>query len=116
MYSSSCLHPVCILSMMRPYGSGAGEERSEDGGTRAWHAALRVSLAGAPVYAARCLERLLGNKQHHCDEGSRENEIDTQIGEAAGRICQYLREHGAVTLPEWQRGTTLSGSWAVQTE
>lgn len=103
--------------MMRPYGSGAGEERSEDGGTRAWHAALRVSLAGAaPVYAARCLERLLGNTQHHGDEGSREDRMDTQIGEAAGRMCQYLRAHGAVTLPEWPRGTTLPGSWAVQTE
>ena len=34
--------------------------------------------------------------------------MDTQIGEAAGRIWQYLAQHGAATLPQLQRGTTLS--------
>jgi winged helix-turn-helix protein DUF2582 len=33
--------------------------------------------------------------------------MDTQIGEAAGRIWQYLAEHHAATLPQLQRGTTL---------
>ena len=33
--------------------------------------------------------------------------MDTQIGEAAGRIWQYLAEQGDVTLPQLQRGTTL---------
>ena len=33
--------------------------------------------------------------------------MDTQIGEAAGRIWQYLVEHGEGTLPQLQRGTTL---------
>ena len=33
--------------------------------------------------------------------------MDAQIGEAAGRIWQYLVEHGEVTLPQLQRGTTL---------
>jgi len=33
--------------------------------------------------------------------------MDTQIGEAAGRIWQYLAEQGEVTLPQLQRGTTL---------
>jgi hypothetical protein len=34
--------------------------------------------------------------------------METQIGEAAGRMWQYLAAHGAVTLPQLQRGTTLS--------
>ena len=34
--------------------------------------------------------------------------MDRQIGEAAGRIWQYLAQHGAATLPQLQRGTTLS--------
>ena len=33
--------------------------------------------------------------------------MDTQIGEAAGRIWQYLVEHGEATLPQLQRGITL---------
>jgi len=33
--------------------------------------------------------------------------MDTEIGEAAGRIWQYLAEHGEVTLRQLQRGTTL---------
>jgi hypothetical protein len=33
--------------------------------------------------------------------------MDTQIGEAAGRIWQYLAKHGEATLPQLQRGTTL---------
>jgi Winged helix-turn-helix domain (DUF2582) len=33
--------------------------------------------------------------------------MDTQIGEAAGWIWQYLVEHGEATLPQLQRGTTL---------
>jgi hypothetical protein len=33
--------------------------------------------------------------------------MDTEIGEAAGRIWQYLMEHGEVTLRQLQRGTTL---------
>jgi hypothetical protein len=33
--------------------------------------------------------------------------MDAQIGEAAGRIWQYLAEHGEATLPQLQRGTTL---------
>ena len=33
--------------------------------------------------------------------------MDTQIGEAAGQIWQYLAEQGEVTLPQLQRGTTL---------
>jgi winged helix-turn-helix protein DUF2582 len=33
--------------------------------------------------------------------------MDTQIGEAAGRIWHYLAEHGEATLPQLQRGTTL---------
>ena len=33
--------------------------------------------------------------------------METQIGEAAGRIWQYLAQHGAATLPQLQRGTTL---------
>jgi hypothetical protein len=33
--------------------------------------------------------------------------MDTQIGEAAGRIWQYLAEQGEATLPQLQRGTTL---------
>ena len=33
--------------------------------------------------------------------------MDTQIGEAAGRIWQYLAQHGAATLPQLQRGTAL---------
>jgi hypothetical protein len=33
--------------------------------------------------------------------------MDTQIGEAAGRIWQYLAEHDEATLPQLQRGTTL---------
>jgi hypothetical protein len=34
--------------------------------------------------------------------------MGTEIGEAAGRIWQYLAEHGATTLRQLQRGTTLS--------
>ena len=34
--------------------------------------------------------------------------MDTEIGEAAGRIWQYLAEHGETTLRQLQRGTTLS--------
>jgi hypothetical protein len=33
--------------------------------------------------------------------------MDTQIGEAAGRIWQYLAEHDEATLPQLQRGTAL---------
>jgi hypothetical protein len=33
--------------------------------------------------------------------------MDTQIGEAAGRIWHYLAEHGETTLRQLQRGTTL---------
>jgi hypothetical protein len=33
--------------------------------------------------------------------------MDRQIGEAAGCIWQYLAQHGAATLPQVQRGTTL---------
>ena len=33
--------------------------------------------------------------------------MDTQIGEAAGRMGQYLAQHGAAALPQLQRGTTL---------
>ena len=33
--------------------------------------------------------------------------MDRQIGEAAGRIWQYLAQHGAATLPQLQRGTAL---------
>ena len=33
--------------------------------------------------------------------------MDTQIGEAAGHIWPYLTAHGAATLPQVQRGTTL---------
>jgi hypothetical protein len=34
--------------------------------------------------------------------------METEIGEAAGRIWQYLAEHGETTLRQLQRGTTLS--------
>lgn len=34
--------------------------------------------------------------------------MDTEIGEAAGRIWRYLTQHEAVTLRQLQRGTTLS--------
>jgi hypothetical protein len=34
--------------------------------------------------------------------------METAIGEAAGRIWQYLAEHGETTLPQLQRGTTLA--------
>jgi hypothetical protein len=34
--------------------------------------------------------------------------MDTEIGEAAGRIWRYLAQHEAVTLRQLQRGTTLS--------
>ena len=33
--------------------------------------------------------------------------MEAQIGEAAGRIWQYLAQHGAATLPQLQRGTAL---------
>ena len=33
--------------------------------------------------------------------------MDTQIGEAAGHMWPYLTVHGAATLPQVQRGTTL---------
>ena len=33
--------------------------------------------------------------------------MGTEIGEAAGRIWQYLAQHGAATLPHLQRGTAL---------
>lgn len=33
--------------------------------------------------------------------------MDPEIGEAAGRIWQYLAQHNAVTLRQLQRGTTL---------
>ena len=33
--------------------------------------------------------------------------MDTQSGEAAGRMWPYLAVHGAATLPQVQRGTTL---------
>jgi hypothetical protein len=33
--------------------------------------------------------------------------MDMQIGEAAGRIWQYLAAYGEATLPQLQRGTTL---------
>jgi hypothetical protein len=34
-------------------------------------------------------------------------EMDTEIGEAAGQIWQYLAQHGEVTLPRLQQGTIL---------
>jgi Winged helix-turn-helix domain (DUF2582) len=34
--------------------------------------------------------------------------MDMEIGEAAGRIWQYLAEHGETTLRQLQRETTLS--------
>jgi Winged helix-turn-helix domain (DUF2582) len=34
--------------------------------------------------------------------------MDMEIGEAAGRMWQYLVEHGETTLRQLQRGTTLS--------
>ena len=34
-------------------------------------------------------------------------EMDAEIGEAAGRVWQYLAEHSEATLPQLQRGTTL---------
>ena len=33
--------------------------------------------------------------------------MDADIGTAAGRIWQYLAEHGETTLRQLQRGTTL---------
>jgi hypothetical protein len=33
--------------------------------------------------------------------------MDMQIGDAAGRIWQYLAAYGEATLPQLQRGTTL---------
>jgi len=33
--------------------------------------------------------------------------MDKEIGAAAGRIWQYLAEHGEATLRQLQRGTTL---------
>ena len=33
--------------------------------------------------------------------------METAIGEAAGRIWQYLAEHGEATLRQLQRGTNL---------
>lgn len=33
--------------------------------------------------------------------------MDMQIGEAAGRIWQYLAVYGEATLPQLQRGTTI---------
>jgi hypothetical protein len=33
--------------------------------------------------------------------------MDTEIGTAAGRIWQYLTEHGEATLRQLQRGTTM---------
>ena len=33
--------------------------------------------------------------------------MDTPIGEAAGRIWQYLAEYGEATLSQLQRGTLL---------
>jgi hypothetical protein len=33
--------------------------------------------------------------------------METEIGEAAGRMWQYLAEHGEATLRQLQRGTTL---------
>ena len=33
--------------------------------------------------------------------------MDTEIGTAAGRIWQYLAEHGETTLRQLQRGTTM---------
>ena len=36
-----------------------------------------------------------------------EDTMDTEIGEAAGRIWQYLAQHEMVTLRQLQRGTTL---------
>jgi hypothetical protein len=33
--------------------------------------------------------------------------MDTEIGEAAGRIWRYLTQYEAVTLRQLQRGTTL---------
>ena len=37
----------------------------------------------------------------------KEDTMGTEIGEAAGRIWQYLAEHGETTLRQLQRGTTL---------
>jgi hypothetical protein len=34
--------------------------------------------------------------------------METEIGKATGQIWQYLAEHGETTLPQLQRGTTLS--------
>jgi len=33
--------------------------------------------------------------------------METELGEAAGRMWQYLAEHGETTLRQLQRGTTL---------
>ena len=33
--------------------------------------------------------------------------MDTEIGEAAGRIWRYLAQHEVVTLRQLRRGTTL---------
>ena len=33
--------------------------------------------------------------------------MDTEIGEAAGRIWRYLAQHKTATLRQLQRGTTL---------
>ena len=33
--------------------------------------------------------------------------MDTEIGDAAGQIWRYLAQHGAVTIHQLQRGTTL---------
>lgn len=33
--------------------------------------------------------------------------MDTEIGEAAGRIWRYLAQHEVATLRQLQRGTTL---------
>ena len=43
--------------------------------------------------------------REHDREG--EDTMDTEIGEAAGRIWRYLVQHKAVTLHQLQRGTTL---------
>ena len=94
-----------------PQGPTAGEE------TRAWASALvtrhlhrarglRVPCPLRPLYTLRGAWRRCPVTDNR-DAGSTEDRMDRQIGEAAGRIWQYLAQHGAATLPQLQRGTAL---------
>ena len=44
--------------------------------------------------------------RHDCGKDG-EDTMNTEIGEAAGRIWRYLAQHNVVTLRQLQRGTTL---------